>query len=37
MDLADNGIVQPPAQKKTLLMGPKKLHPETHTKSEAQL
>jgi hypothetical protein len=28
MDLADHGIVPPPAVKKTLLMGPKKVNPE---------
>jgi len=28
MDLADNGLVQAPALKKTLLMGPKKVNPD---------
>ena len=33
MDLADNGLVQAPALKKTLMMGPKKLNQEVQTKS----
>jgi len=37
MDMAQIGNVDPPAPKKTLLMGPKKLHPEISKKGDEQL